>query len=543
MKYKLISRNDTFVPIETVLENRGVTKDLFDLNKSVVEDYNSYDNIIEGVELLLKHLKNDSIIAMVVDPDVDGLCSFTILYRYIKQLYPNIKIEILIHKGKQHGLSDDIKIKDDVDLVVLTDSSSNDYEQHKALKDRNIDVLVVDHHDCDLGYSKYAVVINNQLSKKVKNKNLSGAGVVFKFIKAMDDYLFENKADKYYDICSLGNIADVMDLHERETRYFVYEGMKQINNPFINALIENNNYDLEGKYNIEKIGWTIAPKLNGTIRSGTQEEKMKMVEAFISDDYGFCLEVAKLCKNVKARQDNAVKSALRSIEKRININEKDRCIILNVGKDLNSSHTGLVAGKIADKYKLPTLLYRDVKGKEGIVGGSFRGIDSISEDLRLDILDSNLVDMAQGHASAGGWRIKESLVNELKGYLNDTYKDKEVVDSKEYQVDFILEENEVNEYIINELAQLEGEFGNGIDFPLIAFKDIELNITEDNLKGKTRIVFYINNIKFMKKYPTNKLKEELLNNSVKVDIIGKCTMNTYNNTGQVEIVDLEIINK
>lgn len=540
MKYRLIGSNLTFMPVEAILENRGITRDLFNLDESVIENYNNYDNIQEGIELLLKHLNNGSKIAMIVDTDVDGITSFTILYKYIKELFPNIHIEILIHTEKQHGLSEDIIISDDIGFVILTDSSSNDFKQHKELKIRGIDVLVIDHHHCDEGYSPSAIVINNQLSNNVSNKNLCGAGVVFKFIKALDDYLFENKSEYYKDIVSLGNVADMMDLHEKETRYYVKEGIKEINNTFLKALIESNNYDLEGKYNIDKIGWTIAPKLNGTIRSGNQEEKMRMIKAFISDDYEFCLDTAKMCKNVKARQDNAVKSALKKIELKIKINEEDRFIMIDIDKTLNKAHTGLVAGKIADKYKLPTFLYRNVSEKEGFVAGSFRGINSISEDLRTDILNSGLVEYSLGHGQAGGTCLKNNKISELKQYLNNLYKDKKVVDSKEYKVDFILEENEIDESMINELAEIEDEFGNGIDIPLIAFKDIELNLTDNNLKGKLNIVFYINNIKFIKKFATNILKEKIINKSIIVDIIGKCTMDTYNNQGQVEIIDLEV---
>jgi single-stranded-DNA-specific exonuclease len=540
MKYKLISRNDFFMPVETVLENRGITKDLFKLDKDVIEDYNNYDNMQEGIELLLKHLNNNGKINLVVDSDNDGMASFAIIYLYIKDIYPNANLEMLIHTGKQHGLSKDIAINDNCNLVILTDSSSNDFVQHKQLKDRKIDVLVIDHHNCDLGYSKDAIVINNQLSKNITNKELCGAGVTLKFIKAMDDYLFENKSDKYYDLAMWGNIADMMDLHSKETRYFVYEGLKNVNNLFLKAIMELKSFELDGKFNISSIGWVIAPLINATIRSGTQEEKLKMVQAFISNDYDFCLEIAKMCKNVKSRQDSAVKSALKKIELKINITPQDRCIILDVGKTLKQEHTGLVAGKIADKYKLPTLLYRIKEGKEDIIGGSGRGIESITEDFRNDLLTSELVLMSQGHNSAFGFELKKENVNKLNKYLNNLYKDKEVTDSKEYQVDFILEENEIDEYIINELAMIEDEFGNGIDMPLILFKDVELNLTEDNKKGKLNIVFYINDIKFIKKFATNKLKEELINQSLNVDIIGKCVMDTYNNSGMVEIVDLEI---
>lgn len=539
MKWKLIGRNDLFTPIETVLENRGITKDLFELDKSVIEDYNNYDNIEQGIELLLSHLDSNSKIEIIGDSDVDGMTSLAILYNYIKELYPKSNLNILIHTGKQHGLSEDINISNDTKLVILPDSSSNDYVQHKKLKDKGIDVLILDHHEVDKGYSQYAIVINNQLSSNVKNKNLCGAGVTYKFIKAMDDYLFEDKSGKYLDLVALGNVADMMDLNSKETRYFVYEGIKNINNTFLQALMEVNKFDLDGKYNIDKIGWVIAPKLNGTIRSGTQQEKLNMFKAFTSNDYNECLEVAKMCKNVKTRQDNAVKSAMNNILKTFAVEDEDRCIILEVGNKLNQSHTGLVAQKLMDKYKLPVLLYRI---KDNIASGSGRGIESITVDFREDLLNSNFMNMCQGHASAFGFSIDADNIPKLKSYLNELYKNQEVANSKEYQVDFILTEDDVDSYIIDQLSTLENEWGNGIDAPLLAFENIQLYLTrEDNLKGKLNIVFDINGVKFIKKFSTNILKESILDIPVEVNIIGKCTVDTYSNCGQVEIVDIEIL--
>jgi single-stranded-DNA-specific exonuclease len=46
------------------------------------------------------------------------------------------------------------------DLIVLPDSSSNDYEEHKELADMGYDILVLDHHEAD-HYSEFATVVNN----------------------------------------------------------------------------------------------------------------------------------------------------------------------------------------------------------------------------------------------------------------------------------------------------------------------------------------------------------------------------------------------
>ena len=45
-------------------------------------------------------------------------------------------------------------------LIVLPDSSSNDYEYHKILKDKGYELLVLDHHLAEK-YSQDAIVINN----------------------------------------------------------------------------------------------------------------------------------------------------------------------------------------------------------------------------------------------------------------------------------------------------------------------------------------------------------------------------------------------
>lgn len=541
MKYKLIGKNNFNNPVDTILENRNITRELFTIDKAVIEDYNNYDNMQEGIELLLKHLDNDSKIEFVGDADVDGMTSFAMLYNYIKEIYPESNLNLLIHTGKFHGLSKDITISEDTNLVICPDGATNDFEKHKELHNKGIDILILDHHECDMGYSKYATVINNQLSESIKNKELCGAGVVMKFLKALDDYLFEDKSNYYMDLCALGNVADMMNLKSEETRYYVYEGIKNINNLFLKALMETNKFELEGKYNIDKIGWVIAPKLNGTIRSGSQEEKLQMFNAFTSNDYEYCLEVAKMCKSIKSTQDRAVKTGMKNITKLLTIKPEDKCLILGISNKIEQPHTGLIAQKLSDKYRIPTLLYRDVKNKKGYISGSFRGINSITTDLRNDLLNSKLVEYSQGHPNAGGYEIHKDKLPNLKKYLNDLYKDKEIIDGKEYEVDFILKEEDIDNKVIEPLANLEDEFGNGIDFPLILFENINLELDNSNSKGKLNIVFYVNNVKFIKKYASNALKEELYYKNIKTNIIGKCTMDTYYNTCQVEIMDIEVI--
>ena len=74
--------------------------------------------------------------------------------------YAQSHIIYRLHSGKEHGIIPDT-IPDNIHMVIAPDSSSNNYEEHKYLKtEKNIDVLVIDHHEAD-AISEYACIINN----------------------------------------------------------------------------------------------------------------------------------------------------------------------------------------------------------------------------------------------------------------------------------------------------------------------------------------------------------------------------------------------
>ncbi len=136
--------------------------------------------------------------------DVDGFTSSTILYNYIKFLNPNKEIEYFLHKGKQHGLEDMWEKLQEKEYcaILVPDAASNDSQYASNLK---YPVLVLDHHILeDKCLSENLVLINNQTSNKYRNKNLSGAGVVWQFCRALD-YLFNvNYTDDFIDLAALG---------------------------------------------------------------------------------------------------------------------------------------------------------------------------------------------------------------------------------------------------------------------------------------------------------------------------------------------------
>ena len=97
MNYKIIGNNDyCHIPISI---------------DDVLISYDNLDDINEAVQMLDRHIKSNSKMAIIVDCDVDGQCSAAIIYSYLKRLNKEIDITYLIHSGKQHGISSEKYLK------------------------------------------------------------------------------------------------------------------------------------------------------------------------------------------------------------------------------------------------------------------------------------------------------------------------------------------------------------------------------------------------------------------------------------------------
>ena len=148
------------------------------------------------------------------------MSSAACLLNYINQAFPSAitKFSYSFHDDKTHGI-DISSIPQNTTLVIAPDSSSNEYETHKFLRDKDIDVLILDHHEAD-HISEYACVVNNQLCD-YPNKSLSGVGIVYKVCQRFDELRHTNYAESLIELVMLGLVGDMMDLRSFETRYLV----------------------------------------------------------------------------------------------------------------------------------------------------------------------------------------------------------------------------------------------------------------------------------------------------------------------------------
>ncbi len=559
MRYQLIGNNDLFIPIEIVLKNRGVEdiRSFLNISKENVVHWNNLKNISEAVDCLLKHINQGSMIFIQSDSDVDGATSFTILMNYLKTVFKDIHIQWRIHEGKEHGIILDT-IPEGTNLVIIPDAGSNQYKEHKKLKQKGIDVIVLDHHECD-HESEDAIVVNNQLSSDYPTKSLTGAAIVYKFLKALDERLQINEADYYLDLVSVGLIADMADSRDLETRYYMIEGLKKINNSFLRALFDKQQYSTKGIINIINCQFYIIPLINACIRVGNMQEKLQMMNAFLEskeqiynkrkkESESIQIATARLLTNIKARQKKLRDTGVELIEQRIKERNllDNKILIVNVTDLLDKNLTGLVANSLSKKYKRPTLLIR-YNEKEGIFQGSGRGYEQGAiKDLKSFLRQTGMFNYVEGHSNAHGVSIDvEQLVN-VNEIINELLKDVEI-DVDTYDVDFVIPGNQLRKDFIKEIDNYKNIWGFKVEEPLIAVQQIELNKEEINLIGskKNTLKFTYNGIDYIKFFSN----EEEWNSTVEqgerlvIDVIGKCSVNEYKGFKNYQIIinDFDVV--
>lgn len=558
-KYKKCGKGLGFSDIlNTLLKNRGVDNpNLFlNLNHNIIEEFNNYDNISQAGYILLNHLKKESDIVIVVDNDLDGFTSATVMYKYIKDLKPSININYLVHKNKAHGLTKEIM--EDVknipcDLMILPDASSNDYSQHKVLFDEGVDVLVLDHHQCDK-YSPYACVVNNQMSKNVKNKSMTGVGVVYKFCKWLDNELKLNLADKYIDLFALGMIGDSADLRDLESRYLVLKGLKEIENKtnknkLISKIYESKSYSMNNKCTITGTAFYMCPTINCIIRGGDEKIKSILFKAFIGTDEKFVDKVRgkgevemsaeeyvlRLYTKLKKQQDKIADNGVQLISKQIEdfkLNNYE-IIIANGNQIEDSTYNRLVVNRISSKYNKHVLLLTDVNG---VLQGSGTGAKNKEiSDFRKWCELTGLFNFCAGHPSAFGCSIPMYNINDLYSLVSTIPSSDLLV----YQVDEIYNEKTLNKSIVSLIGSYDDIWGNKLDEPRFAIEGIKIASKDISLigKNKTTIKFIYNGIEFIK----FKASEEEYNDIIKNEynnftIIGRFKVNEYNGNKSPQIL-------
>ena len=577
MIYKLINKiNPKYSVVQTLLTNRGIPIDEVNhyLNSSAA-DIQSYMELGEGLlkaaaATIIKAIKNDAPACVVVDADCDGYTSAAILMNYLYDLFPSWvqnKLDFYLHDEKQHGLNDcvDFMLEKGFKLILIPDAGSNDIEECKLLHDNGVDIVILDHHLIEKE-NPYAIVINNQYGS-YKNKQFSGAGVVWQFCRYIDNLMNVHFANDYLDLAALGNCADMMSLTSIETKELIREGFQRENvkNPFFEYMVQKNEFSMKSIINPTTVAFYVAPFVNAMTRSGTLEEKkitflsMLKYKAFkmilsnkrghkLGEEEKLVMQAIRTVTNVKARQTKRQNEGLEIIENMIKDNNLlDHKVLLFLMEPgiIDKNIAGLIANKMMAKYQRPSCIL--TRGEDGYKG-SARGCTLAGvPDFKAVCEQTGLIQFAIGHENAFGLGIDEKNIDAFIKKTDELLSF--VKQDAIYYVDYIYSGVNVEPQDILDIANLQDLWGQDLSEPLICVKG--LKVTKDMVvvyakKTNTLKITLPNNISLIKFNASDEECDRLQNQGegyLELDIIGKASANEWNGnvTPQILIEDYQIV--
>lgn len=438
--------------------------------------------------------------ARVVKCDVDGYSSSAIMFNFLcTDLHMPIGlVTYRVHEGKQHGLADVMDvIPSDTELLIVPDAGTSDYDFHDQLTARGCEVLILDHHQAEFKNPNPDVVTVNPQLDNYPNKSLTGAGVVWQFVRAYSELLLDcGDFDKYMDLCAFGNISDMADSREMEIRAIVRNGLSNITNPFLSQLAKQNEYTLNkyGGLCYKGCAFGLTPFVNAICRSGTIDEKRLVFDAMLNT-YGYALvpsgkrgahgekvsvaeEAVRVALNVKARQTKEQKAMVDYILATDDMNYDINVVVCD-SPSARPEIVGLCANAMQDKFKRPAIVLIDYP-LEKVYRGSARNCEkSPIKDFRKFCQDSGYVNYAMGHPSAFGVEISYAELGDFMSYcVNNDYN---FHDGAEIDVDFEYDGLHIPRAVFDTVHDMKDCFGQQVPEVKIAVKDIPLSSLEIDL--------------------------------------------------------------
>ncbi len=435
----------------------------------------------ELTDRLICACENNETVVIYGDYDADGICATAILSDYLSlngaQVYPYIPSR----HNDGYGLSIDAltKIIEDCtpDLIVSCDCGISAAAEVEFVLDLGVDIYVTDHHEVP-DNPPNCVIVNPKLKdQKYPFDMLCGAGVALKVVQALGGI---NSASKYYDLCALATVADLVPLID-ENRTLVVLGLKKINSPSVNMGLKMlcQFLELNDVITSSDIAFRISPRINAAGRMG---DAYRAFELLSQKDKATILELIKdiSIDNEKRRDicEELHAQALQLLSTQDLINEY--AIVLHSSK-WEKGLTSIVAAQISGEYNRPTFLLVEANDH---YKGTARSIDGINlYELLTDMSDIMLE--FGGHSQAAGFSIHKDNLEEFKKRVNKYIKERfEKQLFLPYSIyDMEIDESLIDIKLIKELELLEPYgFGN----PRPVFKLTMDSISADFMKNKCK---------------------------------------------------------
>ena len=516
----------------------------------------------KAVSRIKKALKNKEKITIFGDYDADGVCGTAILSEILNALGTNPGIFIPNRNKEGYGLNLNAVKKaaaNGTNLIITIDCGVTDFEEIKLANKLKMEVIIFDHHEMQEKIPPALVIVDpRQKGEKYPFKELAAAGVAFKLAQAL---LLKPKTrnakreiikgwEKWLlDLVAIATVADLMPLIG-ENRTLVKYGLivlAQTKRLGLQELMKKAGIRLKSNSrlpfgNLEAyiLGYIIGPRLNAAGRMGHANTAYELLVTKLKE------EAENLARRLNEKNQERQKLTVRIVQEvQERLKKEKKKLIFEGSKDWPAGIVGLIAGRLADKYYRPAIIFQKMKDKSR---GSARSIPCFNIVEAISQCENLLEDFG-GHPGAAGFTVLNKNLKKLEEKLlkiaEKTIKNKYLVPL--LNIDLEIKPKELSFELYEEIQRF-APFGQENPKPLFLMKD--LKVANFKTVGKNS-----NHLKLCltKELKNRKIKRfqaigfgfgdfcDKIKNGDEVDVIFELIANEWNGTRelQLKIVDLK----
>lgn len=415
--------------IQKLYVARGLNYEDSQIELNVLLPYHDLLNIEKAAQRLADAVSQQQHILIIGDFDADGATASALAVSALRAMGSK-KVNFLVPNRFLYGYGLTVGIVEQAsvlnpNLIMTVDNGITNVDGVARAKQLGIDVLITDHHLAGEKLPEADIIVNpNQPYDKFKSKAIAGVGVVFYVMSALRRELesrdwfsshnlpIPNMA-QFLDLVALGTVADVVPL-DKNNRVMVKHGLmrmqKGLARPGIQALILASGRQAH-RLKASDLGFFLGPRLNA---AGRLDDMSLGINCLLAPDLVSALPLAQELDvlNTERKQIESVMQgqALESIQEIHGMYQDKHCIPAAISLYRESWHQGVIgilAGRIKDKFKKPTIIFAE--GESGELKGSARSISGLNiRDVlaTIDRKNPGLILKFGGHAMAAGLAIR-----------------------------------------------------------------------------------------------------------------------------------------
>ena len=456
------------------------------LNPSIKNFLPNPNNLIDMKKSTLRTInaiKNKEKIGIFGDYDVDGATSTALLGNFFSKL--KMEYEIYIPDRKNEGYGPSVKsfeelIDNGTKLIFTVDCGTLSFEAIDYAKKRNIDVIVLDHHQSEVKLpNAYSIVNPNRFDDESNLQYLCAAGVSFMFLVSLNrelrtnNWFINNKINEpnlinYLDLVSLGTVCDVVPLVGLN-RAIVKQGLKVIKskrNLGLKTLLDI--CKIETKPSIYHLGYMLGPRINAGGRVGKCSHGANLL---LNSDPKEAFKLASELDQFNKERQLLEKDLLQKILNETKDYSNDPVLVLS-GKNWHEGVIGIVAARLKDKFNKPVII---ISIEDNIGKASARSIVGFDiGSLIIAATQEKILLKGGGHKMAGGFSIFVENIEKFKKFIFRKFKNinEDLTSKKPLLLDSIISPSALNLDFYNKINTL-APFGSGNPEPKFIIEDLK----------------------------------------------------------------------